>query len=59
VPRSQAEVARFFEGLELVEPGVVAAELWYPPPTTPPGPAPAPSPEDLLPAYAGMGRKPA
>nr|WP_268258234.1 SAM-dependent methyltransferase [Parafrankia elaeagni] len=29
-PRSRAEVARFVEGLELVEPGIVAAHRWRP-----------------------------
>lgn len=57
VPRSRDEVTRFFEGLELVPPGVVPAELWYPASEEPPGPTPPP--EALLPAYAGMGRKPA
>jgi len=28
--RSQAEVARFFDGLELVEPGVVPVQEWRP-----------------------------
>ena len=28
--RSHAEVARFFDGLELVEPGVVAVQQWRP-----------------------------
>jgi hypothetical protein len=28
--RSQAEVARFFDGLELVEPGVVPVQEWHP-----------------------------
>ncbi|GAB3157430.1 SAM-dependent methyltransferase [Micromonospora sonneratiae] len=29
-PRSQADISRFFEGLTLVEPGVVWAPLWHP-----------------------------
>ena len=28
--RSHAEVARFFDGLELVEPGLVAVQKWRP-----------------------------
>jgi hypothetical protein len=28
--RSHAEVARFFDGLELIEPGVVAVQQWRP-----------------------------
>lgn len=49
-PRSKAEVADFFEGLELVEPGVVPALSWRPD---------EPS-EDPLSAYlyAAVGRKP-
>jgi hypothetical protein len=54
VPRSQAEVSRFFDGLELVDPGVVPVELWRPPPT-----APTPPTDALLPGYAAIGRKPA
>jgi hypothetical protein len=30
--RSQAEIARFFEGLELVEPGLVQVHRWHPDP---------------------------
>jgi hypothetical protein len=51
--RSHAQIARFFEGLELVEPGLVYIPLWRPE-----------GPDDLLldqPArcisFAGMGRK--
>ncbi|TRV78064.1 SAM-dependent methyltransferase [Streptomyces sp. 130] len=49
-PRSGAEVARFFDGLDLVEPGLVAAPRWHPGP---------PAPEhrgatDTI--YAGVGR---
>jgi len=58
VPRSRAEVSRFFEGLELVEPGVVPIELWHSPTEPPPTTATLP-PESLLPAYAALGRKPA
>jgi len=38
-PRPFADVARFFDGLELVDPGVVNATLWRPdlPPSRPPG----------------------
>ncbi|MEU1403695.1 SAM-dependent methyltransferase [Streptomyces sp. NPDC005728] len=35
--RTRAEVARFFDGLELVEPGLVTATEWF---RTPPTPAP-------------------
>lgn len=30
VPRSQAQVTRFFDGLELVEPGMVPVQQWRP-----------------------------
>jgi hypothetical protein len=29
-PRSQAQVTKFFDGLELVEPGVVPVQQWRP-----------------------------
>jgi hypothetical protein len=29
-PRSQAQVARFFDGLELIEPGIVPIQQWHP-----------------------------
>lgn len=49
VPRTRQEIARFFEGLEIVEPGLVAVSDWRPahiaPPTRP-----------IL-CYAGIGRK--
>jgi hypothetical protein len=57
VPRDREEVSRFFDGLELVDPGVVAVELWRPPSAEPP--APSPPPDSLLPGYAAIGRKPA
>jgi trans-aconitate methyltransferase len=47
---SRAEVARFFDGLELLEPGVVPANHWRPGPG---GPGPARD----LPCYVGVGRK--
>ena len=49
--RSHAEIARFFDGLELVDPGLVQLHRWQP----------APDAEGLqfdVPAYAGVGRKP-
>jgi SAM-dependent methyltransferase len=52
--RSYAQIERFFEGLELIEPGVVRVPLWRPE-----------GPEDLLldkpesaGYYGGVGRKP-
>jgi S-adenosyl methyltransferase len=51
VPRSQAEVAAFFSGLDLIDPGVVPMRAWRPDggaPGDPHGPT----------SYAAMGRKP-
>jgi hypothetical protein len=52
--RSRDAIARFFDGLELVEPGLVYIPLWRPE-----------RPDDLFvnepercPGYAGIGRKP-
>ena len=52
IPRTHADVSRFFEGLELVEPGVVQVDEWRDP--DPPAP-----PEGWTnPLYVGVGRKP-
>jgi hypothetical protein len=48
--RTPAEIASFFDGLELVEPGVVPCPRWRP--DTPGGP---PADVDV---YGGLGRKP-
>jgi hypothetical protein len=48
--RSHAEVSRFFDGLELLEPGVVPANYWRP------GPG-GPNPVAAVPAHAAVGRK--
>ena len=57
VPRSRAEVERFFTGLELVEPGVVPVTAWRP--DTPPGVDPEhASSMPPLNIYAAVGRKP-
>ena len=51
VPRSQTEVAAFFDGLRLVDPGVVPMQVWRPDDgalADPHGPT----------SYAAMGRKP-
>jgi SAM-dependent methyltransferase len=48
--RSHAEVTRFFDGLELVEPGVVPVNHWRP------GPG-GPDPAHALPSYGAVGRK--
>ncbi len=49
-PRTGAEYARFFDGLSLVEPGLVPMPQWSPDPDS--GPA------EVIPMYAAMGRKP-
>ena len=49
IPRSREEVARFFEGLELVEPGLVFIEDWRP----------DQAPDDYeIPLHGAVGRKP-
>jgi S-adenosyl methyltransferase len=48
--RSYAEVTRFFDDLELLEPGVVPVNHWRP------GPG-GPDPARELAAYAAVGRK--
>jgi hypothetical protein len=49
--RSPERIARFFDGLELVEPGVVSPPRWRPEPS-PSGPPAA------IDSYCGVGRKP-
>ena len=49
--RSQAEVCRFFAGLELIEPGIVQVHRWRP------GTGDLGSGRNLA-IYAGVGRKP-
>jgi hypothetical protein len=51
--RSREELAGFFAGLELVEPGVVPVPLWRPDSHEDLGRNP-----DRAPMYAGLGRKP-
>src|SRR5579875_977271 len=46
--RTRTEWERFFDGLELVEPGIVPLPEWR-----------GPGSEHPIPCYAGMGRKPA
>jgi hypothetical protein len=53
-PRSHAEIARLFDGLELLEPGVVSLPEWRPD-------SPAADVEPggvVVPHYCGVGRKP-
>jgi hypothetical protein len=47
--RSRAEVTRFFDGLDLLEPGVVQTDQWRPEPGGDPG--------GRAPGYAAVGRK--
>jgi len=49
--RTPEQIARFFDGLELVEPGVVSASRWRPAPSAWGEPAEVSD-------YAGVGRKP-
>ena len=51
VQRTPEEIASFFDGLELVEPGVVSCPRWRP------DPAPGDPPAELD-AFGGIGRKP-
>ncbi|MEU9568363.1 SAM-dependent methyltransferase [Streptomyces massasporeus] len=47
--RPVEQIEAFFEGLELVEPGVVSVPLWHPEPGAPTGP---------IGQHGGLGRKP-
>jgi hypothetical protein len=49
-PRSRQQVARFFDGLDLVEPGLVQLQRWRPGSDAPPA-------DWNLAAYGGVGRK--
>ena len=56
--RTRAEVTRFFDGLRLVDPGVVLTHEWRPDSgeeSATPGPA-SPGNPDLLPQHAGRVR---
>jgi len=50
--RSHAEILRFFDGLDLVEPGLVRIPLWRPD-----SPADATQHPERIAGYAGVGRK--
>ncbi|MGC5341637.1 SAM-dependent methyltransferase [Streptomyces sp. DT24] len=54
VPRSHAGVSRFFEGLELVDPGVVSLSDWHPELAL----RHMPAETGPVPLYGGVGRKP-
>ena len=47
--RTAAEFSRFFDGLELIDPGVVPINYWQP------GSRPDTQKEEALPAYAALG----
>ncbi|MET7953694.1 SAM-dependent methyltransferase [Streptomyces sp. NPDC012842] len=49
-PRSHEDVERFFRGLEVLKPGVVTLTRWRP--------APSDVPDDSLPMWCGVARKP-
>jgi trans-aconitate methyltransferase len=49
--RAKAEIMRFFDGLELLEPGLVQVHRWHPG-------SPVPDMDDEVPGYAGLARKP-
>jgi S-adenosyl methyltransferase len=49
--RSRAEIARYFDGLDLLDPGIVTCSRWRPEPT-------AWHPAPTVMAYGGVGRKP-
>jgi transcriptional regulator with XRE-family HTH domain len=51
--RNRAEVSRFFDGLELVEPGVVPVDQWRPDIASPPPGSPS-----TVFIYGAVGRKP-
>lgn len=52
--RSRGEFTRFFDGLELVEPGVEVPQLWHPELGEP-----VPGQDDgVIPGYGAVGRKP-
>jgi hypothetical protein len=51
--RGHAEIARFFGGLELLEPGIVPIDEWRPP-----RPRPAVNGRRTIPIYGAVGRKP-
>jgi hypothetical protein len=56
VVRDRDEIARFLDGLDLVEPGLVPIEQWWPPATVA---APAPDPDvRAVPIYGALARKP-
>ncbi|MEU5365440.1 SAM-dependent methyltransferase [Streptomyces sp. NPDC005925] len=56
VARSRDETAAFFEGLDLVEPGIVSVSDWHP--ELDAADEPAPEPGGPVPLFGGVGVKP-
>lgn len=52
-PRSRSEIARFFDGLTLLDPGLVPPQTWQAGARTPAGPC-----DREIAVYAGVARKP-
>ncbi|MFJ3202382.1 SAM-dependent methyltransferase [Streptomyces sp. NPDC086989] len=57
VMRSGEQITRFFDGFELVEPGVVSMPLWQPEGTEDPDDAEAPEDPYAFSGFGGVGRK--
>jgi hypothetical protein len=53
-PRPRAEIARYFEGLEIIEPGLQVVHRWRPDPDE----RPDEIPDALVSMYGGVARKP-
>jgi len=51
IPRTKAEIAAFFSGLDMLPPGLVPLNRWRPDPDDP-------VLEHDLPTYCGIGQKP-
>jgi SAM-dependent methyltransferase len=56
VARTRKEIGRFFDGLDLVPPGITDAATWRPAPAAVPGPIGPPGRPVVF--YAGIGRVP-
>ncbi|MGW2996571.1 SAM-dependent methyltransferase, partial [Streptomyces sp. NPDC001193] len=57
VMRSGEQIGRFFDGFELVEPGVVFMPLWHPEGTEDPEDGEAPEDPYSFSGFGGVGRK--
>jgi hypothetical protein len=53
-PRARADIARYFDGLDIVEPGLQVVHHWRPDPDE----TPAEIPDALVSMYGGVARKP-